>query len=165
MKNLLLVITLALCSTAANAAGFDGVVAAGIGKGVFDHEPFERYAAVGVQYGGVWKVRANGGYWLALGEGEKSAAFGSLQGGVEVEGKGGVFASIMVGPGLVSATDYKTSGRFQIHSSFAIGIVNDRGYKIAGQWVHFSDGGKTRPNHGRDIAPSLVLIIPIGKAG
>jgi hypothetical protein len=148
----------------ARAAGLDLAVTAGIGKGVFEGKPFERYGALGLRYGDAWKVQANAGYWLALGDREASAYFGSLQGGLEVVGQGGLFAQLMFGPGYISQPDRKLGSRFQFHLTGAVGIRDSAGRGLALQWIHFSNAGIVQPNQGRDIFPSIQLTAPLSRA-
>lgn len=160
---LLLLCIFSACIPPANAAGFDAILGVGIGKDVIGSKPFERYGALGVQYGGMtWKVRANGGYWLALAEGEKASAFTSLQGGLEVVGQGGIFCSVFFGPAYISQPDDKRlSGHLQFHLDPGCGVRSAGGYSIMGRWTHFSNAGLKQPNGGRDM-PGIAVQIPIG---
>lgn len=151
-------------TTKAHAASLDALVSVGIGKSVLDKKAFERYASLGVQYGAIWKVRANGGYWLALNDGEKASLYGSLQGGLDVVGSGGTYATVMFGPALIQHPDSKLGGKFQFHTCFGVGMKNDAGYGLAFLWQHFSNAGIVMPNNGRDLL-TAQLVIPIYKWG
>lgn len=139
------------------AAVLDGTLNVGIGKNVLQRQPFERYAAAGVRYGGSWKVAANGGYWLALADGERSSWFGSVQGGLEVQGQGGTTAAIFFGPSYVHQDDSKLSGHFQFHTTFSVG-VKAGGLGIVYEWVHFSNAGIKLPNNGRDLWTAKIIV-------
>jgi hypothetical protein len=163
----LLILSLLFLSSIANAASLDAMLGVGMGKSVLDKRAFERYATLGVRYGNEWKVQANGGYWLALNEGESKSLYGSMQGGVEVVGDGGLFASIMFGPAIIQNPDAKLSGHFQFHLTPGVGVKSDSGYELFFTWHHFSNAGlakdkngKMLPNFGRDLL-TLQLAIPI----
>ena len=150
-----------LVSSVAQAASLDALVGAGVGKNILaQHAPFERFGTLGIRYGGAWKIQANGGYYLALAEGERSAWMGSLQTGLEVVGDGGTYGQLMFGPAYVSQDDSKLSGRFQFHLTGGVGVKNDDGYGIGVMWNHLSNAGIKQPNMGRDMI-TAQLTIPI----
>lgn len=157
-----LVILLVLAFAPYSRAGdLDGSLTVGIGKSVLSRQPFERYGAFGVRYGGeTWKAQASGGYWLALAENEKASPFASLQTGVEIEGKSGGTLSVMFGPAWIKNPDSKLAGNFQFHLTFGGGVANVLGYRLMWEWQHFSNAGIKQPNNGRDIL-SLKLIFPL----
>lgn len=159
MRHLLICLGLVVVSTGCATDRTDALVSAGIGKDVIGPKAFERYGALGIQYGDTWKVRANGGYWLS--PGGVSSGFGSLQGGVEVVGQGGAFAGILFGPAIISHHGGKLAGPFQFHLSGMAGMKNDAGYGVGMQWVHFSNAGIVQPNLGLDVW-SAFMIIPLG---
>jgi len=142
----------------ATAADLDVSLSVGMGKSVLNHIAFERVGILGIRYGNTWKVQANGGYWLALAQGEKASMFTSLQGGLEVVGESGVFASVMFGPAWVQNPDVKLSGHFQFHPVFGFGVKNSKGYSLAFAWQHFSNAGIILPNMGRDLLTGQVTI-------
>jgi len=152
----LFLLMLSGCAT----AGLDATVGAGIGKDVVGHKPFERYGTLGVRYGDVWKTQLNGGHWLALADDQKSATFGSLQGGLEVVGSGGTFAQFMFGPALISESDSKLAGHFQFHMTGGVGVKSDGKYGLSFLWTHFSNAGIEQPNLGRDLL-TIQIIVPI----
>ena len=152
----------ALVGGSARADSLDLAVTAGVGKGVIEHKPFERFGALGLRYGDAWKAQVNGGYWLALGERESSAYFGSLQGGLEVVGNSGLFAQLMFGPAYISETDRKLGSRFQFHLSGAAGVRDSGGRGLSFQWVHFSNAGIVQPNLGRDLW-TIQLLAPLSR--
>lgn len=154
-------LSLLLLASSALAADLDATVSIGMGKSVLNHKAFERVGSLGVKYGGsTWKLQANGGYWLALNEGEKASLFSSLQGGIEVVGKSGTFASVMFGPAWIQNPDSKLSGNFQFHPTFGFGIKNEGGYTLAFVWQHFSNAGIVLPNMGRDLL-TLQAAFPL----
>lgn len=158
MRSIIVFIALLLSSACATART-DAIVAAGIGKDVVGDGPFERYGSVGVQYGDVWKVRANGGYWLS--PGGVSSGFASMQGGLEVDTPSGFFGCVLFGPAVISNPGGKLAGPIQFHLSGCGGVKNAEGYGIGGQWVHLSNAGILQPNLGLDVWSFLVLI-PFG---
>lgn len=159
MKNFIFVLAL-FAFTGCATARTDALVSAGIGKDVLAKQPFERMGSLGVQYGDAWKVRANGGCWLATAPGQNSSGFGSLQGGLEVVGEGGTFAGLLFGPSFITRPDAKLSGRFQFHLSGGVGVKNRAGYGVGLKWEHFSNAGLILPNYGRDLWTAF-LVIPI----
>lgn len=161
MRAAFLAILLTFMPLQSLAAPIDLTVVAGIGKNVLGHQPFERYGALGVRWGNAWKVQANGGYWLALADGEKAAAFTSLQGGLEVVGQGGTFAQLMFGPGVISHIDSKLGGHFQFHLVGGVGMKDSGGHGLSFLWTHFSNAGVVMPNNGRDLL-TIQLIAPLG---
>jgi hypothetical protein len=143
------------CATAST----DAIVSAGIGKDVAGDGPFERYGSLGIQYGDIWKVRGNGGYWFS--PGGVSSSFGSFQGGLEVAGAGGGFASILFGPALITDEGGKLAGHLQFHLSGTAGVQDSNGYGIGLQWIHLSNAGIQSPNLGLDVW-TACLLIPLG---
>lgn len=156
----ILVVAAAVCLTGqALAADLDAGLTVGMGKSVLNHTAFERVGMVDLRYGGAtWKTQLNGGYWLALGDGERASFFASWQGGIEVVGPSGAFATAMFGPAWVQNPDRKLSGRFQFHPSFGFGVKNRGGYSLAFVWHHFSNAGIVLPNAGRDLLTGQVVI-------
>lgn len=152
MRHYLFIAAITLLSSSSLASNLDATLSVGMGKSVLKQKAFERVGSIGVRYGwNTWKLQANGGYWLALAENEKASLFTSLQGGVEVVGKDGVFASVMFGPALIQTPDNKLSGHFQFHPTFGIGIKNTDNYALSFMWQHFSNAGIILPNAGRDL--------------
>jgi hypothetical protein len=139
----------------------DGLLGIGVGKRILERGPFERFGSVGMRYGGqTWKVQTSAGYWMAPAHLERHSFYGSLQGGVQVEGKGGTYAQMMFGPALISQDDCRITGMFQFHLTGGLGIVDDNGTGVSLLWTHFSNAGIKQPNLGRDIL-TLRLIIPV----
>jgi hypothetical protein len=160
MKKLIL-LGLLLCTQVSHASSLDALAAIGIGKNVIGSEPFERFGTVGLRYGDVFKVQANGGYYLAIGANEKSSWFTSVQTGIEVVGSGGAKAIFMFGPAyLGNPDDNKLSGHLQFHLTGGIGIKDTKNYGLSLLWNHFSNAGIKQPNLGRDMI-TLQITIPI----
>jgi hypothetical protein len=144
----------------AHEVSTDAIVGAGIGKNVFGELPFERYGTIGLRYGDEWKIQLNGGYYLDPAIMESSFVC-SLQGGIEVDGKSGVWTSFMFGPAyLFSPDDIKLSGHFQFHLTGGIGIKDSYDNRLGITWNHYSNAGFEQPNLGRDLL-TLQLVIPL----
>lgn len=157
-------LTLMISASAQAASEADLMLGVGMGKSVLDQQGnFERLGTLGVRYGSVWKIQANGGYWYAPALGDRSSLYGSLQGGVEVVGEGGMFAQVMFGPGIIQHPDDKLAGHFQFHLSTGAGIKSEQGYTLALVWNHLSNAGILQPNLGRDLL-TLQVGIPLWRS-
>lgn len=142
--------------TPARAATLDLSLSAGIGKSVLAHEAFERYGALGVEYGSAWRARANAGYWFSPAPGTRSSPFLSFQGGPEIVSESGFTAAFRLGPAWIAHPDSQLSGHWQFHMTFGAGLKDRGGRSIRAEWNHWSNAGLKLPNMGRDI---LVLSV------
>jgi hypothetical protein len=149
MKTLLALILLLLCSCEPAYAEFSGFV--GIGKGTFQHQPFERTASLGYTFhgGDTMYAKPQVGGWIG-GAGVPSYYL-SVPMGVEVWiPNTGAYCFLGVGPAWISNTDTELSSNWEFNPEFGCGLQG--GFSTVGvKWVHFSNGGLKLPNQGRDM--------------
>ncbi len=70
--------------------------------------------------------------------------------GLSIKGEG-AYAKVFFGPALVTYTDQNLNTSFQFNTDFEVGLRDKRGVELGIGFKHFSNGGITQPNYGRDI--------------
>ena len=64
---------------------------------------------------------------------------------------GGIYAGYFVGPAVVANTDRLLGSVFEVIHALSIGFKDTRGVKVGITIRHFSSGGLSRRNTGRDL--------------
>lgn len=135
----------------ASSAQAETTLTVGLGKGVMEHEPFERAASIGyrINLSDNWFIKPEIGGWLG-GRGKESWFIGcpiGLQVWVPVTG---LYATAAVGPSRISQPDEMLGGRGQCDVEFGLGLKTEKA-NIGAVWKHFSSAGLATPNLGRDF--------------